>query len=374
MSKQNDYLSQHPYVISNRKDGFWYTYLPDESKADGRRPIKRKTAEEVKAVVIEYWKQQAENPTIQDIFEEWITYKLDNGDITKATRDRYIRQYNESCSDFGKRKVKHITELDVEEFCQKAITDHQLTSKGFSNLRTILYGIFKRAKKKKLVSFSITEVMHDMEISQKKFRKIIRPLETQVFSDEERPKVYAALLSNLDALNAGLLLMFKTGIRPGELAALHPSDFGKNTLHVGSTEIRYYSDDGKVVYEVRDFPKTEAGIRDIILRDCDCWLLDYILQMNPHGEYMFEKDGERIKTHFFQTRLETLCNQTNIVRKSMNKARKTYSSALLDSNIEDSIVISQMGHTNILTTKKYYYKDTKSIAQREQAINRIVGL
>lgn len=49
--------------------------------------------------------------------------------------------------EFGKRKIKNITEIEVEDFILNAIGEFSLTSKAFSNLRTIVYGVFKRAKK-----------------------------------------------------------------------------------------------------------------------------------------------------------------------------------------------------------------------------------
>lgn len=46
--------------------------------------------------------------------------------------------------------MKSIEGFDVEDFILQAIHEHELTAKGYSNLRTLIYGIFKRAKKKDL--------------------------------------------------------------------------------------------------------------------------------------------------------------------------------------------------------------------------------
>ena len=47
------------------------TYLPDDTKDSGRRMVKKKTETEVKKAVIVFWKVKAENPTLQEVFEEW---------------------------------------------------------------------------------------------------------------------------------------------------------------------------------------------------------------------------------------------------------------------------------------------------------------
>lgn len=170
------------------------------------------------------------------------------------------------------------------------------------------------------------------------------------------------------------MLMFKTGLRPGELAGLKKEDIHDNVFHVNRTEIRYKNDSGQTIYEVRDFPKTEAGIRDVIIPNNALWLIQKIISLNPKGTFLFERNGERIKTYCFSQRLETLCKRTGIVVKSPNKIRKTYASILIDNNVPESIIISQMGHTKIETTKTYYYRDRTNLNSRKDRINNVVGL
>lgn len=373
MLKKEELLKKHPYKIWQGKDGKWRTYLPDEEK--GRSMKKRNTEAEIKDIVAEYWKEKTENPTVRELYDEWISDKLKRQEIVKETRDRYNRQFDESLQEFGKRRVKSIEEFDIEDTILNAIYEHDLTAKGYSNLRTLFYGIFKRAKKKKMVDFSITEVIADMDISKKSFRKVIKTDEELVFSEDETEKVINYIMeSDLDILNLGILLYFKSGARPGELVALKREDIMGNVLHIRRTEIFYKGDDGKNVYEVRDFPKTAAGIREVILPSSAGWILKEIRKKNPFGEYLFERNGERIRTYTFTSRLKTICRKLGIVNKSLNKIRKTYGTILLDSGVEESLVIAQMGHTDIKTTKRYYYRNRKNLQQKSKVIDKVSGL
>lgn len=45
MSKKEELLKKHKWAITQGKDGYWRTYLPDEKK--GRRMIKKSSKEEV---------------------------------------------------------------------------------------------------------------------------------------------------------------------------------------------------------------------------------------------------------------------------------------------------------------------------------------
>ncbi len=125
---------------------------------------------------------------------------------------------------------------------------------------------------------------------------------------------------------------------------------------------------------MRDFPKTEDGIRDVVISDKSVWILQKIRSINPFGEYLLERNGERIKTHTYRSRLETVCKKTGVVKKSPHKIRKTYGSILIDSGVNESVVISQMGHTDIKTTKEYYYKNRKTIEQKRKYINVVTEL
>lgn len=372
MMKREEVLQKHPYKIYQGKDGNWYTYLPDEVK--GRVFKKRNTQEKIEQLVIDYWKEKENNPTVKELFVEWLADKLKREEISKSTKDRYESQFTQCFSPIEKQTIKSISEYDIEEFVLNAIHDHELTSKGYSNLRTLLYGIFRLAKKKRLIGYSITEVVADIEISKKAFRKEVKSDNEEVFMVDEIPKVMEYLEQNQDILNLGIMLLFKTGLRIGELSALKPSDISGNVIHVNRTEVRYKDEDGKLVYEVRDFPKTEAGIRDVVIPSNYQWIIKKIRMMNPFGEYVFMDNGERIRTYIFRGRVYKVCKDSEVKRKSPHKVRKTYGSILLDDGVAESLVISQMGHTDIKTTKGHYYRNRRNAEQITNELDKVSAL
>lgn len=370
MNKRREMLEKHPYKIWEGNDGRWYTYLPDEKK--GRVLKKRNSEKEIDDVIISYWNEQMENPTIDEVFDEWISKKVEREEISKATRDRYQRQYNESFSKFGKKRIKDISEYDIEDFMIAALHEQNMTAKGFSNFRTLIFGIFKYAKKKRYITYSITELVNDMEISRKGFRRNKKEDKELVFMDDELPKVIRYLEENEDIMNIGLLILFKSGLRVGELAALRCEDISGNVIHVHRTEI-CYEEGGKRIFEVRDSPKTEAGVRDVVVPDKYVTYLRKASNVSMGG-YLFEDNGKRIMTYQFRNRLRTICRKTNVVCKSPHKIRKTYASMLIDGGVNESVVISQMGHTDIRTTKGFYYKNRNGDKAIADIINSVKNL
>lgn len=371
MSKRKELLEKHPYKIwEGEKDGRWYTYIPDRKK--GRVLRSRSSKKQIEDCVCDYWEEELKNPTIKEVYDKWIKDKLERKEITISTKNRYDRQYNESMKEFGENRIKNIEEYDIERFILDSIHKHNMTAKGYSNLRTLIFGIFKRAKKEKLISFSISSVVSDIEISKKIFRKVHKKDDELIFMEYEIPVIISYFKTHdLDVKDFGIWFLFYTGLRPGELAALKWEDVDGNIIHIKRTEIRYEDELKNNFYEVRDFPKTDAGIRDVVIPPDAENILRQVKEINPDSEFVFESNGKRIPTYLFDDRIRIICKKTGLVEKSLNKIRKTYGTILLNGDVDESLIISQMGHTDIKTTKKYYYKNRKSQNQKIKAINKV---
>lgn len=370
MTKRKELLEKHPCKIWEGKNGCWYTYLPDNK--GGRILKKRKSKSDLENDIINYQIQQSDEPTVADIFQEWIDGRLRTKEISKASYDRYSVDFRRFFSEFGKKKIKAVTELDIEDFMLKSIADFSLTAKSFGNLRILVYGIFKRAKKKKLVSFSITEVVKDLEISRNAFTKVKKDECSEVFMQDELPIVFDHIRNNLDIVNLGLLLMFVTGVRVGELVAIKTEDVDGNVIHICRTESHYKdAESGKDVYVIKDTPKTVAGIRDVIVPNDYLWIFRKIQQLNPSGEFLFMRNGSRIRAYTVRLRLHKICKAVDVRDKSTHKARKTYASILLSSGVDTSMVISLMGHTDISCTEQYYHRNRKDIAAKSYVLSNI---
>lgn len=372
MQKREELLKKHPYAIWEGTNQKWYTYLPDKEK--GRVLKKRNTQQEIEDIVVDYWAEVAENPTVEELFLEWREYKLELKEIGKATYDRYGVDFQRFFREFGKRRIKSISALEVEDFLLRSIAEYSLTAKAFSNLRTLIFGIFKRAKKKKYVDFSITEVINDMEIGRNAFKTTFKEDFEEVFMEDEEPVVVKYLEENPDMLNLGLLLLFKTGMRVGELVAIKYSDISDNIIRVRRTETRYKDENGKAVFRVKETPKTTAGIREVIIPDDYTWIVRKMRVLNPFGEYLMMKKDKRVRTDAVRKRLYHVCEKTGVHKKSPHKIRKTYGSILLDNNVDNVLIMQQMGHTDIHCTEKHYHRNRRNSEAKARILSNIPEL
>lgn len=376
MSERKRYLAMHNYKIWQGKDGGFYTYLPDKDFEKERRLIRKSNQKTIEDVVVNYYKEKDKEPNIHDVFYSWLDEKLELKEICNGTYDRYESDYERFIKDteFEKLKLSEVSEEILEMFIRKSIAQKELTVKGYSKLRTIIMGMFKYAKRKKYTQMSISTFFKDLDISSRAFVKNYKPKESQVFMEDEIPLLIKWLKEHPTVENLGVLLVFQTGIREGELSGLKYSDVSGKKLKIQRQEIKYKDrENNKRVHEIVEYTKTDAGLREILLTDKALETIRGIRKLNPFNEYMMQVGSKKIWTNTFNDRLYDACDGCGIPRRSMHKIRKTYGTTLIDSGADESLIQSQMGHADISTTRKFYYFGNKNDSTNQAQIDRAIS-
>lgn len=73
--------------------------LPDDTKPNNRRPIKRKSKENLGKEIIRFYieKQRIENReniTLEELYIEWLLYKRDYTSVKAKTIQEYVSEWN----------------------------------------------------------------------------------------------------------------------------------------------------------------------------------------------------------------------------------------------------------------------------------------
>ena len=373
--KREEILAQHPYSITERPD-YYATYI---TGTDGKRKYRiRHTRKEIEDLIIACYKEKMQEIYLKDVFFEWINKKLEYNEIQRTSYDRYLNDYirffEAQPNVLSKKRFKNISEDDIEAFIKVSIRDLKLSRKSYAGLRTLLYGIFRYGKKKKYTDISISVFMKDLELPRNMFKPKVIEREKEVFMEDEMPIIIKYLKENPDIYNLGILLVFETGMRVGELAALSPSDIGDCIIKIRRTEVKYRDENGKWLATVKEHPKTSAGCRDLIISPSAVETIQSVMKLNPNGTFLFEHNGKRIRGNTFNKRLSSICKKLSIPHRTMHKIRKTYGTILLDCNqLTDAFVASQMGHSDISCTRRYYYFSNKAIAKNKKQIEQVIS-
>lgn len=204
--------------------------------------------------------------------------------------------------------------------------------------------------------------------------EIIYWLLCEVNMISEAEKLINYLTEQKDCIRCqGLLLMFESGLRIGELVGLKPEDASrKNYLQVQRTEVKIKDENGKWKLQVQEATKTCAGTRTIIISDQADETINNILRLRSEGEYLFMEDGKWLNSKSFRRKLMRVCKKLEIPYKPNHKIRRTYGTMLIDGDVDDSFIAEQMGHADVSTTREYYYYSNKRENKRKQQINDVI--
>lgn len=371
MNKREEILKEYRDSIWKASDGYWKIRMTHDETGQ-RKMFKRRSKQDLEDLIVKTHREKAENPKIKSVFEEWAQRKVDLNKISIQTYQRYQQDFNRFFGTMGERRIKNIESEDISNFLEEQISEHNLTAKAFCNLKTITRGTLKWAKRNKLIDWNVQELFYDLDVTDKSFKRNIKEDSEEVFNDAEMDRMIDYLKDNQDIVNLGIMLMFVTGLRVGELCALKWNDWLPHisTIKVRRTEVRHF-ENHKGIFEVKDFPKTEAGVRNVVVPQGCVWILQKLRNMSTFCEYIFSKDGKRLNTYSFRNRLRTVCKKTGCIQKSPHKIRKTYCTILLDHSIDNQMVTSQMGHTNISCSENYYHRDRKDLKKKQKIMDSI---
>ena len=367
------YLSKHPFAITKSKSGYFMTYLPDNK--GGRVKRRSKDREKLEETLIAYWKDR-DVITLEKLIPEWVEYKRKIGAkrnrFKKQTYDRYLTDYYRFIDGtiIAKENIKTLAPYELEEFIIERINTLDLTAKSYAGLRTLLRGSLNYYKKREKMIFDPESFFRSLDLRAYFADRVEKP---QVFSDEEVEKIIGYINEHDESIvSLGILFGFYTGLRIGEISALTWEDVEDGVIFVHRTEERFKNTDGAYEFRVRDTPKTKAGCRKVVLTHDANSILQRMYEINPDGEFVFMNKGNRIKGDTYTNKLGRICGYLNLPKRSMHKARKTYASHLFRAGVDEALIIDQMGHADIETTKQYYRRNLTTYDEARKSIEAAV--
>lgn len=379
--KRNKILDNHPYSIFQDKDGRWKTTVKDATKKNGKRLIAKKNRRDLEDYIISNYEESFEDAsTLRDLYLPWLnSRKLETTTISTVKRNsqEWRRFYeNDPIVDIP---IKSFTCQQLKDWVHKKIKDNNLTKKQYYTMIVIMNKLFEYAKDSLLIERNIWK---EVKINTKLLRKNVKKSnETQIYFLDEKVKLvsYALMRFKQNPKNIGALaipLMFLTGMRIGEVAAIKYEDFKEDEILIKRTEVVDYTmyEDGSFVYagtKVSDHTKTDAGVRSVPYTRGAKQIISIIKEASE--KYGFYDDGyvfcpysKRMKSNGIDIKIYEYCEKLGIPKKSAHKIRKTFISQMITQGIDLDTICRVSGHTDISTTfNSYIY----SLTKKEDRIN-----
>lgn len=363
--KKEYYLDKHPYKIYfSENENAWRTYLPDETKANKRKPIKRISKENLEKEIIKFYKDKhqkeaRDNITLEDAYKEWLIYRRDYTAVKPKTIQENVAEWNKffKDTDLSKMPLKDIEPLTLTRFFRKVTKDRTVTHKRISNARSVLNGIMFYAIEEGIITHN--------PVSDVNFKQFVyKPIENQsnnVFSKEDTKKLLLYLQTINEPYSLAIQLSFYLFIRVGETKAIRWEDIDyKNQtvyLHGQVLTERILNDDltfSSRTVTLSDQMKgnTSKGYRKQYLCKQALQILEKAKLLNPNGKFVFEPNGRVMTTDSFNRRLKKYCKEADIEYHSSHKIRFYNASTAYDG--KNLTTISRlMGHSEVETTLHY---------------------
>lgn len=377
MKKREEILKRHQYSIwhSNKED-VWYSYLPDDSKANNRKKIKRKRKRDLEDVICDFYlsvqnesqeTEQLKDYSIESMFYEFMTHKaneVNSGTIKRMMAD-WTRFY-EPEKEFIAISVQNLTKVNVDDFFNAVLGKHNLKKKAFYNM----CGILKQTLEYAVDAEYIEKNPYRIKVNKKKFASSSKkPSAKEVFQADEKERLLDEMerrLRNNPSNTAPLAVMldFELGTRKGEILAICRSDIVDNRIHIHRQLVEEFdtsnlSNMKSKGFQVVDYTKSADGDRWLPLTEQAKRIIKRIEAINEeyghqYKDFLFVRDGRCLTPDAVDTQIKRGCEYIGIPVKTMHKIRKTYASTLLHNGVNLSIVKDMLGHADESTTLKHY--------------------
>lgn len=347
----------HENKISQLPNGQWKTYTP--SKNGKRKELRARTKEDLLNKILAFYEEtdsHLENIIFEDLFEEWLEYK---NTITESpnTIKRHRQHYNKYLrgNQLEAKGVKKIDFLSIQALCNNIVKEHNLTRKEWTNVKTILKGMFEYAVEKGYIA---DNPIHKVKILVKYRQENRKNGKTETYNTFEYKMLMDWLDENISRnYHPGFFAIkinFFLGLRVGELVALKWSDIEGYNLHIVREEFR---DQEHCKTYVVPHTKTNRDRYVPIIPEALAIFHKMYKKYNPRQEddYIFCMAGERITSQQVNYLLRKFAKEKNIRVKSSHKIRKTFASRLDAAGVPVDEIRELLGHSNLETTMRYLY-------------------
>lgn len=332
--------------MKKRKDGRWLKVIVIEGTRlyfYSSKKTEKQAEKDINRQILEYTQKEEKGRMFKDVADEW--YEQHMPTLETQTIISYQSPYNYCLEVFGDEYIKNIKPQDIQlAIDRKACKGFAL--KTMRNQLSVFSLIFKFACLKSYIESNPCEYI--------KIPKNLKKSKRLIPDDEQIEKVKSSVLYSDMGLFAYLILY--TGLRKGEALALNYEDIDFHNKCIRVTKSVYHDSNMPYIKQ----PKTDAGIREVILFDC---LAEKLKGLKPRGLIFTGKDGGLMKKSTFKVRWKKY-QEDNGITITPHQLRHAYASYILfDAGIDAKAAQVLMGHSDISTTQNIYTQITEAHKQ-----------
>ena len=357
----NNKLILKNFQIKQAPDGRYWVRVPWKKGA-----IRKTTLKAVEQEILKHFKEGI--PTLNSIYVEYKQFRLLQ--IKPATFRKDVKNFENYIqhSPIGNKPISELTIKDGYQwylYCKKEKPD--MKEKYFNNVKGTLNSLMNYAIDNQIIKSNPFE---KLKIDPDQF---VPPTQRRdcdkVFSEQEQKKIIDKCFAERSdcAIPLGLVLLFYTGMRSGELCALKWCDvIDDKKLHVQRQVVENDDQDGNFNgYKVVNHTKSKSGDRILVLNTNAQNLLKTIKRINfkngigiSQDDFIFQRkvNDEYVmcNTRSFEPRLKRFCREVGMGElKSQHDIRRTVITNLYYKGVPLKEIQRIAGHGSLNQTIDY---------------------
>ena len=366
-----DFVNRHhKWAISQmvRASGYkkdkWKTYIAVDGK---RKELIKNTEDELIEALYEYYKStERKARRFKEVFAQLCRHKTDY--LGRSEHTVYIdrQRFRKLSPTLQAMEISQISAEDIQKWLVKSFLPTGPSQDSFIKLCQLLGQIFDYGIKKGYCLLNPMKMISARDYLWK-CTYDIRPEEEQQFSEEELKLISEEVKKRLNNVHALMILVsIETGMRVGELAALHKKDVGENYIHVHRQQLRGTDESGRErIYEV-SYTKEErmhpSGGRKIPITN-ECREALKLAGMLPgESEYLFhDSKGNMVKKSSYEQYLRRLCRKLGTSATHNHAFRRAFNARLIRLGFEAADRALILGHDVVTNEKNYSITDKRRL-------------
>lgn len=368
-SRHHQAVSQM-HCANKYKDGSWKTYVIKKGK---RKEVIRKTEEALYDALYTFYREQEAMPKTYanavDMLMQRKAEELNRSPNTIFDNRRYFAYMN---AQIQQKALCDISEKDLRLWLQNEFMPTKPTETALRKMLQLLKELFRYSITMKLCSYNpalyiqFEDYVKDCDLNKKTD-------EQRAFSAEDLAKLDADARRNLDDPRALMVLLAKeTGMRVGEMPALHMDDIKDGFIHVHRQQIRGKKNGHQYFYEVgytKDERKHPHGGRYVPITPACAEILKLIEHLPGDSEYLFhDKKGNFISKDSYEQNLRRRCKRLGIVTQNNHAFRIAFNSRLIGLGFNPADRALILGHAVETNERNYSVSDNR---RRYEILDRL---
>ena len=357
MTRRKLVEQKHPYAINSRTNGRVITTVREDGKL---KQISAVTMEDMLDKLYLFYFENKKNLTLNDLFPEWKAERLKDKSLNIKTVRRDNEHWNKYYKDHSiiDVPISKLTTKMLNDFFNAIFTKFNLSNREYNNMKSIIIALMRIAIDEEII---VENPMNGIYIKAK-FRAVRKKSDgSKLYLNDEYDTLDTHLeeKSTIEALC--IQLMFQLGVRIGEGVALKFSDIEYGKIAIQRMEEKVLVFDGENfksagVQIVEHLKKeNDSEYRFILLTDVAKDIIRKARELNPDGEFIFERNGERLTARAVTYWLSKYCRDAGITYKSPHCTRRTTASRLSTEGMPLDKIREILGQVDESTTLSYIY-------------------